>query len=106
MKKLILLAVLLSSCWSFGQGGTTSSDILPANTGQNLGNPAQQWNLFSQDINVYRFFKLNNSAGLKWMNIQPQFTTNLVTCTRENGQKCYFDVAPGATISAQHLLGS
>lgn len=93
MRKFLIGAVLLLASMAFGQGGTTSSNIIPANTGQDLGTPTQQWDLFSQDTNIYRFFKLNNGTGLKFFNIQPNFNTSIVTCTQQNGNPCYFDSA-------------
>ncbi len=96
MRKLLWF-LLFVPLLAFGQGGTYSSDILPASTGLNLGNPNQQWNLFSQDIGVYRNFRLNNGSGIKNFNILPNFGTSLVTCTQQDGTRCYFDSGSATT---------
>jgi hypothetical protein len=96
MRKILWL-LLLFPVLAFGQGGTTSSDILPANTGQNLGNPNQQWNLFMQDGRFYRNTYLSNAAGTRTFNIIPSFSTALVTCTQNDGTRCYFDSGSATT---------
>jgi hypothetical protein len=96
MRKLLWF-LLFFPLFAFAQGGTTSSDILPANTGQNLGNPNQQWNLFMQDGRFYRHTYLSNASGTRTFDVIPSFSTALVTCTQNDGTRCYFDSGSATT---------
>jgi hypothetical protein len=96
MRKLLWF-LLFFPLFAFAQGGTTSSDILPANTGQNLGNPNQQWNLFMQDGRFYRNLYLSNPSGTRTFDVLPSFSTALVTCTQNDGTRCYFDSGSATT---------
>jgi hypothetical protein len=97
MRKILLVVMVLWTAIAFAQGGTYSSDILPSTTGLNLGNPNQQWNLFMQDGRFYRNTYLSNPSGTRTFNILPSFSTSLVTCTQNDGTRCYFDSGSATT---------
>jgi hypothetical protein len=95
VKRLLTVALLFIASLAGAQ--TTSSNFLPASTGLDLGAPNQKWDLFSQSIDVYTAFRLNDTLGNHWMQPIPSFATSLVTCTKDDGTRCYFDTGSATT---------
>lgn len=83
MRRIFIAALLLSSL-AFGQGGTTSGNIKPSNTGQDIGDAGHRWDIFARDLNVSGTFTINgtfigNFAGNVTGNLTGDVTGNVTS---------------------------